>query len=56
MNFVPFAEQVLDRVVELYRATSEHQSVINSHVLEKITKVGLSTSASKNFLEKLDQK
>nr|XP_006825120.1 PREDICTED: protein MON2 homolog [Saccoglossus kowalevskii] len=38
MNYVPFAEKSLQMVVELYRHTATHQSVIEEHVLQNIIK------------------
>ncbi|XP_013390078.1 protein MON2 homolog, partial [Lingula anatina] len=38
MNFVPFGEQVLNIVVDIYRATAKHRTVISHHVLHKIIK------------------
>ena len=39
MNYVPFAEGVLEVIVELYKTTAKHPAVIHSQVLEKIIKV-----------------
>ncbi|KAK3102372.1 hypothetical protein FSP39_010884 [Pinctada imbricata] len=36
MNFVPFSEKSIELVVDLYRSTAKHQSVIQNHVLQNI--------------------
>ncbi|KAK7482827.1 hypothetical protein BaRGS_00025993, partial [Batillaria attramentaria] len=38
MNFVPFSERALEIVVDLYRASCSHPSVISAHVLQNILK------------------
>ena len=44
MNYVPFAEGVIDLVVELYKSTAKHPSVIHEHVLQKLIKVSHNTT------------
>ena len=39
MNYVPFAEKVVDMVTDLYKATANHPAVIQEHVLQHIIKV-----------------
>lgn len=39
MNYVPFAEGVVELVVELYKETAKHLSVVNEHVLQHIIAV-----------------
>ncbi len=39
MNYVPFAEKVIEMVTDLYKATASHQAVIREHVLQNIIKV-----------------
>lgn len=39
MNFVPFSERALEMVVDLYRGSCNHPSVISAHVLQKIIKM-----------------
>ena len=39
MNYVPFAEAIMEMVVELYKATGRHNSVIQAKVLQNILKV-----------------
>lgn len=38
MNFVPFSERALEMVVELYKESCNHQTVIKAHVLQNIIK------------------
>ena len=40
MNYVPFAERVIEMVVDLYRTTAHHPTVISEHVLQRVIKVG----------------
>ena len=44
MNYVPFAEAVVEQVVTLYKATASHPSVIEERVLQQIVKVGQRSS------------
>ncbi len=39
LNYVPFAEQSLEVVVDLYQKTACHKAVINETVLQNIIKV-----------------
>ena len=39
MNYVPFAEKVIEMVTDLYKATANHTAVIQEHVLQHIIKV-----------------
>ena len=39
VNFVPFAESVIDLMAELYRNTAKYPSVIHAHVLLHIIHV-----------------
>jgi len=39
INYVPFAEAVIEIVVELYRSTAKFPSVIHGHVLQRIINV-----------------
>ena len=39
MNYVPFAEAVIEIVVELYRSTAKFPSVIHGHILQRIIHV-----------------
>ena len=41
MNYVPFAEKVIEMVTDLYKATASHTAVIEEHVLQHIIKVQL---------------
>jgi len=41
VNYVPFAEAVIEIVVELYRATAKFPSVIHGHILQRIIYVCL---------------
>ena len=36
VNYVPFAEAVIEIVLELYRATAKFPSVIHGHILQRI--------------------
>ncbi len=40
MNYVPYAEGVMDLTVDLYRSTAKVPTVIQGHVLQNIIKVG----------------
>ena len=44
MNYVPFAEKVIEMVTDLYKATANHTAVIQEHVLQHIIKVELNLS------------
>jgi len=39
VNYVPFAEAVIEIVVELYRSTAKFPSVIHGHILQRIIHV-----------------
>ena len=39
MNYVPFAEKVIEMVTDLYKATANHTAVVQEHVLQHIIKV-----------------
>ena len=39
MNYVPFAEGIVELVVDLYRGTAKNPAVINEHVFQHILKV-----------------
>lgn len=41
MNFVPFAERCVELVVDMYKATASHTTVIQSQVLQNIIKVSI---------------
>ena len=49
MNYVPYAEGVMDLTVDLYRSTAKVPTVIQGHVLQNIIKVGsLYTDSERN--------
>jgi len=39
INYVPFAESVIEIIVELYRSTAKFPSVIHGHILQRIINV-----------------
>jgi len=41
VNYVPFAEAVIEIIVELYRSTAKFPSVIHGHILQRIISVCL---------------
>ena len=41
VNYVPFAEAVIEIIVELYRSTAKFPSVIHGHILQRIINVCL---------------
>ena len=48
MNFVPFAERCVEMVTDMYKATAQHPTVVNSNVLQQIIKVSTVTEFSEN--------
>ena len=46
MNFVPFAEKCVDLVIDLYKSTAKHATVIQGHILQHIIKVGSRSSVT----------